>query len=195
MSDEKYKILSLINSDDNKFTYEIHFISNTGPDKILNQDEITLMFYELFDSKGISSVTYDFPQLVGINKSKKIRFIIKLEYMKKFNLNLIDVINNNLYLFRGGFIMNGYNILREKILFPFTKSKMNLSDIKVGYIEAYTNDFQCIDPANVNDSYHIKKTNNVFEIRINTINKINCTLKYVWYDSNPAEDLLSHSGK
>ncbi len=70
-------------------------------------------------------------------------------YQKQQKINL-NMVKNNLHLFEGGLAMNGYEILREKILFPTTKSKLaNLytcNDNHNGYAEAHVSDFECISP-------------------------------------------------
>lgn len=182
---EELNLMSFIDFKDNEFIYEIHFVTTPGTQLVLDREDMIYLIQELFGKKGILSVSCDTIQSTEIKK-KKLRFIIMM-MAHKLNLNTIKNITG---LIANGFVVNGYNIFREKILFPIKKKKFKINfKTELGYLEMHTANFNNIK--NIDNHYSIKKINDIFEVRLTTYEEKNDgVLKYVWYDSNPIEDFI-----
>lgn len=177
---EEINLMTFVDFKDNNFLYELYFITTRKSNIILDENDMTYLIQELFGKNGVISVSYD------VLKKKDLRFVVGMMS------NVLDLssIKNILNLLENGFIVNGYDIYREKILFPVSMiSKIKNLKINFGYFEVHTDNSHGIK--NIDRNYLIKKVNNIFEIRVTSYDeRMKGSLKYVWYDSNPIEDFI-----
>jgi hypothetical protein len=184
---EEQGLMSFIDFKNDEFVYEIQFITVPTSRLVLDKEDMIHLIQELFGNNGILSVSCDTIQTNEI-KRKKIRFIVIMS-SRKLKLNF-STIKNITSLISNGFALNGYNIFREKILFPVKKKNFTGNfKTKQGYLEMHTPSFNNIK--NIDNNYLVKKINNIFEIRLSIYEEKNDgVLKYVWHDSNPMEDFI-----